>query len=187
MRNIEQQLIQEVRRRTLLATLASVVALCATFGYLLLTQYSQRKQSIEQDAVVYTFLALQQKDRVKMESALDRVVSTGGGATSALLCEGSRIIYSYPKKMGACKGGLNSGWNKAVVFQKADFGEYSLWVVHPYISFSETLFAGLFILVLLILLPLVILKGLTSELVACLLYTSPSPRDRQKSRMPSSA
>ena len=25
------------------------------------------------------------------------------------------------------------------------------------------------------------------ELVACLLYTSPSPRDRQKSRMPSSA
>ena len=25
------------------------------------------------------------------------------------------------------------------------------------------------------------------ELVGCLLYTSPSPRDRQKSRMPSSA
>ena len=25
------------------------------------------------------------------------------------------------------------------------------------------------------------------EIVACLLYTSPSPRDRQKSRMPSSA
>ena len=25
------------------------------------------------------------------------------------------------------------------------------------------------------------------ELIACLLYTSPSPRDRQKSRMPSSA
>ena len=28
---------------------------------------------------------------------------------------------------------------------------------------------------------------LTKQLVACLLYTSPSPRDRQKSRMPSSA
>ena len=27
----------------------------------------------------------------------------------------------------------------------------------------------------------------TTELTACLLYTSPSPRDRQKSRMPSSA
>ena len=27
----------------------------------------------------------------------------------------------------------------------------------------------------------------TVELVICLLYTSPSPRDRQKSRMPSSA
>ena len=27
----------------------------------------------------------------------------------------------------------------------------------------------------------------TAELYACLLYTSPSPRDRQKSRMPSSA
>ena len=27
----------------------------------------------------------------------------------------------------------------------------------------------------------------TSELKSCLLYTSPSPRDRQKSRMPSSA
>ena len=26
-----------------------------------------------------------------------------------------------------------------------------------------------------------------AEVVACLLYTSPSPRDRQKSRMPSSA
>ena len=26
-----------------------------------------------------------------------------------------------------------------------------------------------------------------SEIVTCLLYTSPSPRDRQKSRMPSSA
>ena len=33
-------------------------------------------------------------------------------------------------------------------------------------------------------------QGLTAELVellTCLLYTSPSPRDRQKSRMPSSA
>ena len=29
--------------------------------------------------------------------------------------------------------------------------------------------------------------GIADELVACLLYTSPSPRDRQKSRMPSSA
>ena len=27
----------------------------------------------------------------------------------------------------------------------------------------------------------------TAELYPCLLYTSPSPRDRQKSRMPSSA
>ena len=27
----------------------------------------------------------------------------------------------------------------------------------------------------------------TSQLTPCLLYTSPSPRDRQKSRMPSSA
>ena len=29
--------------------------------------------------------------------------------------------------------------------------------------------------------------GITTELSTCLLYTSPSPRDRQKSRMPSSA
>ena len=29
--------------------------------------------------------------------------------------------------------------------------------------------------------------GLIGQLGACLLYTSPSPRDRQKSRMPSSA
>ena len=29
--------------------------------------------------------------------------------------------------------------------------------------------------------------GEVSKLLACLLYTSPSPRDRQKSRMPSSA
>ena len=32
-----------------------------------------------------------------------------------------------------------------------------------------------------------ILKGLRDRYEACLLYTSPSPRDRQKSRMPSSA
>ena len=31
------------------------------------------------------------------------------------------------------------------------------------------------------------LKGDSSKLITCLLYTSPSPRDRQKSRMPSSA
>ena len=30
-------------------------------------------------------------------------------------------------------------------------------------------------------------RSKTYELIACLLYTSPSPRDRQKSRMPSSA
>ena len=30
-------------------------------------------------------------------------------------------------------------------------------------------------------------KPIFSEYVSCLLYTSPSPRDRQKSRMPSSA
>ena len=30
-------------------------------------------------------------------------------------------------------------------------------------------------------------KGNIAETPACLLYTSPSPRDRQKSRMPSSA
>ena len=30
-------------------------------------------------------------------------------------------------------------------------------------------------------------SGITRSLVSCLLYTSPSPRDRQKSRMPSSA
>ena len=30
-------------------------------------------------------------------------------------------------------------------------------------------------------------RALTWPVVACLLYTSPSPRDRQKSRMPSSA
>ena len=29
--------------------------------------------------------------------------------------------------------------------------------------------------------------GVTKKIVTCLLYTSPSPRDRQKSRMPSSA
>ena len=33
----------------------------------------------------------------------------------------------------------------------------------------------------------VLLVTLKTRLVACLLYTSPSPRDRQKSRMPSSA
>ena len=32
-----------------------------------------------------------------------------------------------------------------------------------------------------------VLAGLPSPFTACLLYTSPSPRDRQKSRMPSSA
>ena len=31
------------------------------------------------------------------------------------------------------------------------------------------------------------LRGIHLHLIACLLYTSPSPRDRQKSRMPSSA
>ena len=31
------------------------------------------------------------------------------------------------------------------------------------------------------------LTNIVSKLCACLLYTSPSPRDRQKSRMPSSA
>ena len=30
-------------------------------------------------------------------------------------------------------------------------------------------------------------NGLSDDLHTCLLYTSPSPRDRQKSRMPSSA
>ena len=30
-------------------------------------------------------------------------------------------------------------------------------------------------------------KGVVTETGSCLLYTSPSPRDRQKSRMPSSA
>ena len=32
-----------------------------------------------------------------------------------------------------------------------------------------------------------VLGGSFAPLVSCLLYTSPSPRDRQKSRMPSSA
>ena len=32
-----------------------------------------------------------------------------------------------------------------------------------------------------------VLKDEIAALIACLLYTSPSPRDRQKSRMPSSA
>ena len=32
-----------------------------------------------------------------------------------------------------------------------------------------------------------VLAGLSAPLQGCLLYTSPSPRDRQKSRMPSSA
>ena len=31
------------------------------------------------------------------------------------------------------------------------------------------------------------LIGATVQVIGCLLYTSPSPRDRQKSRMPSSA
>ena len=31
------------------------------------------------------------------------------------------------------------------------------------------------------------LAGRVGMIIACLLYTSPSPRDRQKSRMPSSA
>ena len=31
------------------------------------------------------------------------------------------------------------------------------------------------------------LKSVLQEAISCLLYTSPSPRDRQKSRMPSSA
>ena len=33
----------------------------------------------------------------------------------------------------------------------------------------------------------VLTKGIKVESLPCLLYTSPSPRDRQKSRMPSSA
>ena len=31
------------------------------------------------------------------------------------------------------------------------------------------------------------LRGFYRQFISCLLYTSPSPRDRQKSRMPSSA
>ena len=31
------------------------------------------------------------------------------------------------------------------------------------------------------------IEGMGAKLIDCLLYTSPSPRDRQKSRMPSSA
>ena len=31
------------------------------------------------------------------------------------------------------------------------------------------------------------IKSLAEQIRSCLLYTSPSPRDRQKSRMPSSA
>ena len=31
------------------------------------------------------------------------------------------------------------------------------------------------------------MEVIVAESIACLLYTSPSPRDRQKSRMPSSA
>ena len=38
-----------------------------------------------------------------------------------------------------------------------------------------------------LLLPAVVLRNDAQALKACLLYTSPSPRDRQKSRMPSSA
>ena len=30
-------------------------------------------------------------------------------------------------------------------------------------------------------------SGISGDSISCLLYTSPSPRDRQKSRMPSSA
>ena len=33
----------------------------------------------------------------------------------------------------------------------------------------------------------VIMTGAAKAFITCLLYTSPSPRDRQKSRMPSSA
>ena len=32
-----------------------------------------------------------------------------------------------------------------------------------------------------------VLKTMADQMYSCLLYTSPSPRDRQKSRMPSSA
>ena len=35
--------------------------------------------------------------------------------------------------------------------------------------------------------PLIYVRGNHDDRYACLLYTSPSPRDRQKSRMPSSA
>ena len=35
--------------------------------------------------------------------------------------------------------------------------------------------------------PVLIVYGLIGRYTICLLYTSPSPRDRQKSRMPSSA
>ena len=38
-----------------------------------------------------------------------------------------------------------------------------------------------------VLLDVVLLEGLGGHVNSCLLYTSPSPRDRQKSRMPSSA
>ena len=40
-----------------------------------------------------------------------------------------------------------------------------------------------------VILPLMTIEGTLAaeQAIACLLYTSPSPRDRQKSRMPSSA
>ena len=62
----EQQFIFEVRKKTVLAAVASVMGLCAVFGFLLFTQYKNRKEDIEENTVINVFLALQQKDRVKM-------------------------------------------------------------------------------------------------------------------------
>ena len=53
---------------------------------------------------------------------------------------------------------------------------------------AERLPKGLFARSLLIVvLPIALLQVAVVYLFICLLYTSPSPRDRQKSRMPSSA
>ena len=41
--------------------------------------------------------------------------------------------------------------------------------------------------IILIMKRLALLSAMQEEIIGCLLYTSPSPRDRQKSRMPSSA
>ena len=67
---------------------------------------------------------------------------------------------------------------------------FSLLIIKPLISFLEIPAGDIHLLQLApgeFLFVAIKVAGYSGLIVSCLLYTSPSPRDRQKSRMPSSA